>query len=141
MKCGAEDYRLLFIYSFTWFGAFRPRLLKLRKSPKSCKSGITQLSEDLNTRAEPNLIWNVELKTWDYFLCCFTWLMVFWVIFPKLPQSPNTCETGITLLLEGLDTRLRPHLMWNVELKTFNYFLRVPVHDLEVFRPCFPKLP
>ena len=51
---------------------------------------------------------------------------------PELPKSPNTCETGITLLLDGLDTRVR-HYLINVELKTLNYFMCVPAHDLEVF--------
>ena len=45
----------------------------------------------------------------------------------------------MTLPTEGLDTRVRPHLMRNVKLKTLNYFSCVPAHDLGVFGPSFPR--
>ena len=65
---------------------------------------------------------------WEYFSCVASHDFL-----PELPKSPNTCETGITLLLDSLDTRVR-HYSINVEMKTLDYFSSVPAHVLEVFR-------
>ena len=55
------------------------------------------------------------------FMCPCTWFGVFGPNFPKLPQYPSTCETGIIRPAEGPDTRVRSHLMWNKELKTLDF--------------------
>ena len=70
-----------------------------------------------------------------------TWFGLFWPAFPKLPQSPNTSESSIALLSQGLGTRLRPHLMWNMELKTLDYFSCNPAHDLRYSGTVFLNCP
>ena len=73
------------------------------------------------------------------FRCPGTWFGVFRPSFPKLPQYPSTCETGIARPTEGNDTRVRSHLMWNKELKTLDYFSCVPAHDLGYSAPVSPN--
>ena len=60
--------------------------------------------------------------------------------FFKLPYYPSTKKTGITQSLDDLGRRVRHHLMWNVELKTMNYFRCVPPHDLGYLGPVSPTL-
>ena len=48
-------------------------------------------------------------------------------------------KAGITWPSENLDTRVRSHFMWNVVLKTLDYFLCLPSHALECLNPVFPK--
>ena len=55
-------------------------------------------------------------------MCPCTRFGVFRISFPKLPQYPSTCETGITQPTKGLDTRVRSPFMWNKDLKTSGYF-------------------
>ena len=50
-------------------------------------------------------------------------------------------KTGITQLSDDLDRKVRPHLMWNLELKTMDYFLCVPAHDLGYLSPVSPNSP
>ena len=60
---------------------------------------------------------------------------------PTLIRSNvNTCKLSIIQSLEGLDTRVKGKLMWNVELKDFDYFLCVSAYDLGVFGPYFPQI-
>ena len=125
----------------TWFGVFGPSFPKLSQCPITCETGKAQPTEGNNTRVRSHLIWNKELKTLDYFLCPCTWFGVFGPSFPKLPRYLSTSETGIIQTIEGLDTRLRSHLMWSKKLKTLDYFTFDSVHDLRVFGPFFPKLP
>ena len=74
-------------------------------------------------------------------MCPSMWFGVFGFSFPKLPQYPSTCETGIAQPTEGNGTTVRSHLMWNKELKTLDYFSGVPYTWFGIFRPSFPKLP
>ena len=64
-----------------------------------------------------------------------------WVEFPKLPQHPSTCETGITQPTKAFDTRVRSHLMWNKELKTLGYCSCVCARDLGYLAPVSPNCP
>ena len=87
---------------------------------------------------------NVKLGAEDFglfFRCPSTWFGIFRPSFPKLPQYPSTCETGIAQPTEGNGTTVRSHLMWNKELKTLDYFSGVPCTWFGIFRPSFPKLP
>ena len=54
------------------------------------------------------------------------WFGVFKSSFPKLSQYLSTCETGITHPTEGLDTRVRSHLMWNKDLKIWSIGAQFP---------------
>ena len=71
-------------------------------------------------------------------MCSSTWFGIFGSSFPKLPQYPSTCETGIAQPTEGNGTTVRSHLMWNKKLETLDYFSVVPA---KVFGPSFSKLP
>ena len=51
------------------------------------------------------------------------WFVVFCPNFLKLPQFPKYTKTGTTWCLDGLYVWVRPHLVWNIELNTFNDFL------------------
>lgn len=53
--------------------------------------------------------------------------------------ATNTGKAGITWPSENLDTRVRSHFMWNVVLKTLDYFLCLPSYALECLNPVFPK--
>ena len=75
------------------------------------------------------------------FMCPCAWFGVFGPSFPKLPQHPSTCETGIAQPTEGPDTRVRSNLMWNKELKTLDYFSCVLAHDLGYLGPVSPNCP
>ena len=74
-------------------------------------------------------------------MCPCTWFGAFRPGFPKLPQYPSTCKTGIAWPTEGPDTRVRSHLMWNKELKTLDYFSCVPAHNLRYSGPVSPNCP
>ena len=74
-------------------------------------------------------------------MCPCTWFGVFRPSFPKLSQCPITCETGKAQLIEGNDTRVSSHLIWNKELKTLDFFFMCPCTWFGVFGPSFPKLP
>ena len=74
-------------------------------------------------------------------MCPCTWFGVFGPNFPKVPQYPSTCETGIAWPIEGPDTRVRSNLMWNKELKTLDYFSCVLAHDLGYSGPVSPNCP
>ena len=50
-------------------------------------------------------------------------------------------QTGITQASDGLDTWVWFHLIWNIGLKTLNYFLCFPVHDLGYLDTVSPKFP
>ena len=142
VKQGAEDFGLLFKYPGTWFGVFGPSFPKLPQYPRTCETGIARPTEGSDTRIRSHLMWNKELKTLYYFsdVPC-TWFGIFRSSLPKLPQYLSACETGVIRSTQGLDTRVRSHLMWSKELKTLDYFLCDSVHDVMVFGPLFPKLP
>ena len=74
------------------------------------------------------------------FMCPCTWFGVFEPSFPKLAQYPSTCEAGIIQPAEALDTSIRPHLMWNKELKILDFFTCDSILDLGVFGSFSPKL-
>ena len=66
-------------------------------------------------------------------------------VFPNYLNAQNKyCKAAVTRPPNGFYTWLRPHLMWNIELKTLNYFLRNPTHDfcyLGLVSPNFPNMP
>ena len=76
-----------------------------------------------------------------HFMCLCKWFGIFGPSLPKLPQYPSTCETGLAKPTEGLETRVRSHLMWSKELKTLDYFFMFPCTWFGVFGTSFPKLP
>ena len=129
MKCGAEDFGLLFICSCAWFGKFRPSFPYLTQYLSTWETGIAQPTEGPDTRVRSHLMWKKELKTLDY----FSWVSALDLRY--LLQYPSTCETGIDQLTEGPDTTVRSHLMWNKELKNLDYFSCVSAHDLGYSSP------
>ena len=62
------------------------------------------------------------------------------VKFPRFALLPKYPKKGITQSSDDVGRRVRPHLMWNVELKTMDYFRHVHPHDLEYLGPVFPNL-
>ena len=127
--------------SCAWFGVFRRSFPKLPQHLSTCETGIARPTEVPDTRVRSHLMWNKELNTLDH---VYVSLHMIWGIrpnFPKLPQYPSTCETGIARPAEGPDTRVRSHLMWNKELKTLDYFSCVPAHDLGYSGPFPPSCP
>ena len=76
-----------------------------------------------------------------FFMYPWTWFGVFELSFSKLPQYRNTCETSIAQPTEGSDTRVKPPLPWEKELKTLDYFSCVPVNDLGYSSPVSPSCP
>ena len=109
--------------------------------PNTRETGIAEPAEGSDTRVRSHLMWNKDLKTWILFICPCRWVGVFGPNFPKLPQYPSTCETGIVQPTEGPDTRVSSHLMWNKELKTLDFFFMCLCTWFGVFGPNFPKLP
>ena len=71
-------------------------------------------------------LWN-KLKTLDYFSCDSVHDLGQFGHFPQISLMPTTQKTGVTRSLGGLRRRLRPNLMWNMELKTMDYFKCVPL--------------
>ena len=86
-------------------------------------------------------MWNVKLKTLDYFSCVASYNLGY------LGQlSPNFSNLRIsvkqlTKLSESLGTRVKPNLMWNVKLKTLDYFSYVASNDLGYLGPFSPNFP
>ena len=120
MKCGAEDFGLLFMCPCTWFWVFGPSFPKFSQYPSTCETGITHPTEGLDTRVRSHLL----------FMCPCMCFKIFRASFPKLPQYLSTCEIVMAWPTAGPDTRTRSQLMWNKELKTLGYFSCVPAHDL-----------
>ena len=93
---------------------FWPSFPKLPQYLSTCETGITRPTVGPATRTRSHLMWNKQLKTLDYFSCVPAHdYGVFGTSFPKLPQYLCTCETGIIQPTQGLDTSIRPHLMWD----------------------------
>ena len=97
--------------------------------PKYMSNSYNPTFKNPGTRVEPNLMWNVQLKTLLFISrLFFTWFGVVGPTFHKLNQSKYTCKTGPTQVSERLDITVNPSLMWNVELKVFGlslYMIRV----------------
>ena len=68
-------------------------------------------------------------------VCPCAWFGVFGPSLPKLPKYLSTHETGITQPTDSLDTRVRPHLTWNKDLKNLDSFSCVSSHDLGYLGP------
>ena len=95
------------------------------------KTSITQPSDCLCTWVRPCSMWNMMLKTLDYFFVSLDMIWGTWAQFPQITlMCISTCKTGIIQPSEGLDNRLKANLMWNLEPKTFDYFLCVPAWEL-----------
>ena len=127
-----------------WFGVFGPSFSKLPQYLSTCETGIIQPTEGLDASIRSHLMWNKELKILDFFSCHSVLdLGVLGPFPPKLPQSPSTQRTGINQSSDNLSKRVRPHLMWNVELNTLGMFLYVIwgtwVHFLQIY--LMPKYP
>ena len=83
-------------------------------------------------------MWNNELKSLDYFLFGpWTWFGAIWALFPQIVLM----LISVTQSLVDLCRRVRPDLMWKVELKTMDYFRCVPQHDLGYLGSVSPNLP
>ena len=59
------------------------------------------------------------------------WFGIFGTSIPKFPLCHNYPKTNVTQPSDGV----RPHLMQNVELKIYDYFLCFPTNDLEELGP------
>ena len=129
----------MFLHVIWGIGASFPKLLQY---PSTYETGIIRPTEGLDTTIRSHLLWNKELKTLDFFSYeSVLDLGVFGPFPQKLPKCPSTQKTGITQPSDDLGRRARPHLMWNVELKTMDYFRHVPPHDLGYLGPISPNLP
>ena len=108
VKCNAENSGLLFVCLYTRFGVFGPSFPKLPQCPNTCETSITQALEGLDTRGKANLMWNLKLKTLDYFSCVPVHnLGYLGSVSPNLRQYLGNCETGIIQPTEDLDTSIR----------------------------------
>ena len=100
--------------------------------PKYSWNSTTRLTGNLD---RAHLILNKALKALDYFSSDPVHdLGVFRHFFLKYL---GTQKTGITQSSDDLSKRVRPHLMWNVELKTLVYFRCIPPHDPGYLGPVF----
>ena len=61
--------------------------------------------------------------------------------FPKFPQYLKYAKTSITQPLDCLGTWVRLHSLWNVMLKTLDYFLCFSTHDLGYLGPVSLNCP
>ena len=59
----------------------------------------------------------------------------------KFPQYPKYPKTSINQPSDCFGTLVRPHSMWNVMLKTLDYFSFVSTHDLGNLGPVYPSFP
>ena len=143
VKCRAEDFGLVFMCHFIWFGVNQALFPKLPWSSSTHKAGITESPRSpwhkSKTSSDEMLI--EELKTLDYFWCLCAWFGVFGPSLPKLPKYPSTHEIGITQPTDSLDTRVRPHLTWNKDLKNLDSFSCVSSHDLGCSGPVSLNCP
>ena len=79
-------------------------------------------------------MWNLMLKTLHYFLCLPAHDLEY-----LGPVSSNCLNAQIPLKASivqtsgGLNTWVKPNLMWDLELKTLDYFSSVASYDLRVF--------
>ena len=88
MKCGTEDFGLLFMCPCAWFGVFGPDFPKLSQYPSTWETGITHSTEGLGTRVRSHLMWNKDLKTLDDFSSIPTFNLGY--SGPVSPNCPNT---------------------------------------------------
>ena len=79
-------------------------------------------------------MWNVMLKTLDYFLCVSRHDLRY--LGPVSPNCPNA-----QIPVKQVDTRVKTNLVWNVELKMLDYFSCVAAHDLGYLGPISPNCP
>ena len=64
-----------------------------------------------------------------------------WGQFPQIALKPKYLQNNETQPLETLNTRVKANLMWNVELKTLDYFSCVSVQDLGYSSQVSPNCP
>ena len=107
----------------------------------TCETGTTRHTKGLDAKVEQGLIW---CEGAEGFGLWFLWLyLIFESFLPNCPnECPSTQKTGITqlnyqMILDG--RKVRPHLIWNVELKTLDYFRCVLSHDLGIWVQ-FPQI-
>ena len=55
-------------------------------------------------------------------------------------MNKRSTTPDLTKPSDDLGRRVRPHLMWNVELKTMDYLRCVPPHDIGYLDPVSPNL-
>ena len=63
-------------------------------------------------------MWNKKLRTLDNFSyhAVYAWFRAIWALFPQTALMPTTQKTVVTQSLGDLCRRVRPYLMWKVEL-------------------------
>ena len=135
---GAEGFQGDPVY--TWFrgiGSFFPELLY---GPSTQKTGVTQYSDDLNRRVRPYLMWNVELKTLDYFRCVLLHDLRYLSSFPKLTWCPNAlkkvkCDPLIAFIC-GLNLIGCEMWYWKLCIAFCEFLFHVVLKILFSFRIC-----
>ena len=75
---------------------------------------------------------------------CLSLHLILWGILAQFPphcsDSQHSTNRYTTWIPDGFETRVTPHWMWNVEVKTLNYFLCAPLCGLGYFGSVFPNL-
>ena len=77
-------------------------------------------SDGLYTWVRPHEMQNLDMKTMNYFPCVsLATILGISIQYPQiaLNWSPKYANIGITQTSDSLQTWLRPHWMWNLELK------------------------
>ena len=141
MRC-RKNFGLLFMCPCTWFWVFGPSFLKFPQYLSTCETGIIGPFCGLDTRVRSHC----EIRTWKLWITFHVTLYIhdlglFGPFSPKLPPMPTAQKTVVTQSLGDLCRRVRPYLLWKVELKTMDYFRRVPPHDLGYLGSISPNLP
>ena len=124
--------KLLFMFPSPWSRLFGPNFPQIAIMPQIPKSKL-----DLILRWLCQLIkalFNVNHGVGDFgllFICPRSWLPS-WGNFAKLPCCLKYPRTDITSPSDSLVPGLKPHLMWNIELKFLYYFGCVLAYHLVV---------
>ena len=109
------------------------------------QTGIAQASDGLDTWVWFHLIWNIGLKTLNYFLCFPVHDLGYLdTVSPKFPYCPKYQKIGRTRSWDGVANRVKLRLIWIIELEIFNYFSGVPAQYmgyLDQVWPNFPNVP
>ena len=99
-------------------------------------------SDGLHTWVRPHAMQNLDMKTMDYFpRVSLAMILGTWIQYPQiaLNWSPKYANIGITQPSDGLQTWLRTHWMWNLELK-IEYAFGVSITIIWGFGLSLPKL-
>ena len=89
---------------------------------------------------ETFLFWTFRRwQIWPFFQPKSWWKYDICLVFLSFSWYSRTWE--IWFFVQCVDSRVWPHLMWHVELKTLDFFMCVPAHDLGHLSLVSPNCP